>query len=153
MALLQSFWATGQRMTPVGACAGDEVAQLFEYALPAALAAGDIIELAMLPAFNSPTDAVLVCDELDTGAVLAFDVGIMSGEVGDKDSVRTCGAELFSAQASGDGTAVARATAVTAFTIASTDNHRSIGVKITTAPGAIVKGAKLRLLLKYAPRS
>jgi hypothetical protein len=153
MALLQSFWATGQRMTPVGDCAGDEVAQLFEFALPATpLVIGDIIELGILPAFNRPTDAILVCDDLDSGGApaIAFDVGLMSGEVGDKDSVRTCGNELFAASNVGQAGGVARATLASAFTITSTDNHRAIGVKITAAPQTQVANAKLRLMLKYA---
>jgi len=156
MALKQSFWATGQRMVPVGDCAGDEVAQLFEYALPAgALSVGDIIELAVLPAFNTVTDAILICDDLDSNGAptIAFDVGIMNSYVGDKDSVRTCGAELFPAATLGQAGGVARAQVASAFTIAATDNHRSIGVKITTAAATQVAGAKLRLLLKYAANS
>jgi hypothetical protein len=147
MSLLQSLWATGQRNTPYGDCAGDEVVQVFEFTMPAtAPAANDIIELAVLPATHTVTDAILVSEALDT---LAVDIGIMSGEVGDKDSPRTCGAELFAAQAV-DGTVV-RTELVSAFTIPPTDNHRSIGAKVTTAPGAAVAGKKLRLLLKYAP--
>jgi hypothetical protein len=148
MSLLQSLWATGQRNTPNGDCAGDEVSQVFEFTMPAtALAAGDIIELAVLPATHTPTDAILVSEALDT---LAVDIGIMSGEVGDKDPARTCGKEIFAAQAV-DGTAAVRTELVSAFTIQPTDNHRSIGAKVTTAPGASIAGKKLRLLLKYVP--
>jgi len=156
MAIKQSFWATGQRMVPVGDCAGDEVAQLFEYQLPAAgLSIGDIIELAVLPAFNTATDAILVSDDLDSNGAptIAFDVGIMSGSVGDAVSARTCGAELFSGSVVGKAGGVERASLASAFTIAPTDNHRSIGVKLTAAAATQVAGAKLRLLLKYAANS
>lgn len=152
MALIQSGWATRQRNTVTADCAGEEVAQLFEIALPAAaLVANDIIELGILPAYNSISDAILVCDDLDTGGspALAFDVGIMSGEVGDKDSVRTCGAEIFAASNVGQAGGVARTTLASAFTIAATDKDRSIGVKITTAAATQAVGAKLRLMLKY----
>lgn len=152
MALIQSGWATRQRNTVTADCAGEEVAQLFEIALPAAaLVANDIIELGVLPAYNSISDAILVCDDLDTGGTpaLAFDVGIMSGEVGDKDSVRTCGAEIFAASNVGQAGGVARTTLASAFTIAATDKDRSIGVKITTAAATQAVGAKLRLMLKY----
>lgn len=154
MTILQSPWATGQRTTPYGDCAGDEVSELFAFALPAAaLAVGDIIELGVLPAFHAPSDAILVCEDLDSGGApaLAFDVGIMSGDVGDKVTARTCGSELFAASNVGQAGGVARATQVSAFTIAPTDNHRSIGVKITTAAATQVAGAKLRLMLKYRP--
>lgn len=153
MALIQSDWATRTRNTATAGCAGVEVAQMFEVKLPAAaLVANDIIELGILPAYNTITDAILVCDDLDTGgsAALAFDVGIMSGEVGDKDSVRTCGAEVFAASNVGQAGGVARATLASAFTIATADKDRSVGVKITTAAATQAAGAKLRLLLKYA---
>lgn len=148
MALFQSEWATRQRNTATADCAGEEVAQLFEFAVPAAaLAAGDIIELGILPAYNSASDAILVCDAV--GASLAFDVGIMSGEVGDKVSVRTCGAELFAAAPTGAAGGVLRTTLPSAFTIASEERDRSVGVKITAPTGAQVAGAKIRLMLKY----
>lgn len=156
MALIQSEWATRQRNTATADCAGEEVAQMFEVKLPAAaLVANDIIELGILPAYNTITDAILVADDLDTGGspALAFDVGIMSGEVGDKDSVRTCGAEVFAASNVGQAGGVARTTLASAFTIASTDKDRSVGVKITTAAATQAAGAKLRLLLKYAAAS
>lgn len=152
MALIQSGWPTRQHNTATAGCAGVEVAQLFEIALPAAaLVANDIIELGVLPAYNSISDAILVCDDLDTGGApaMAFDVGIMSGEVGDKDSVRTCGAEIFAASNVGQAGGVARTTLASAFTIGATDKDRSIGVKITTAAATQAVGAKLRLLLKY----
>lgn len=155
MAMIQSKWATRQHNTVAADCAGEEVAQLFEIALPAsALLANDIIELGVLPAHNSVTDAILVCDDLDTGgtAALAFDVGIMSGEVGDKDSVRTCGNEIFAASNIGQAGGVARTTLASAFTIAPVDKDRSVGVKITTAAATQAAGAKLRLLLKYAAK-
>ncbi|AFN39121.1 virion structural protein [Burkholderia phage BcepMigl] len=154
MTILQSLWATGQRMTPTADCYGDEVAQLFEFSLPAtALAANDIIELAILPANHAPSDAILVADDLDSGGApaIVFDVGVMSGDVGDKVSARTCGNELFSASNVGQAGGTARATLASAFTIAPSDKDRSIGVKITTAAQAQVANAKLRLLLKYRP--
>lgn len=153
MALIQSGWATRQRNTANGDCAGEEIAQEFFYTTEAGktLAVGDIIELGVLPATNAISDAILVCDDLDTGGspALAFDVGIMSGEVGDKDSVRTCGAEIFAASNVGQAGGVARTTLASAFTIAATDKDRSVGVKITTAAATQAVGAKLRLILKY----
>lgn len=151
MAIIQSEWATHQKNTATAGCAGTEVAQLFEIKWPtAAVASGDIIELGILPAYNSVTDALLICDDLDAGTTLVFDVGVMSGDVGDKVSVRTCNAELFSASTTGQAGGVARTTLASAFTIAAADKDRSIGVKVTTAATTPAPGAKLRLLLKYA---
>jgi hypothetical protein len=150
MAFYQSLWATSQRNTPSSGCAGVEVVEAFEFEIPTtALAVGDIIELAILPANNTIRDAILACDVIDTG-VAAFDIGIMSGDVGDKDNPRTSGTELFAAQVVNTATAVVRAQNVSAFTIEASPTDRSIGVKITTAPGTQVPGKMLRLLLKYA---
>ena len=151
MAILQSLFASGQLMAPVAGCAAVEVVQHASFALPATpLQVGDIIELGILPGGNVPTDAIAVSDDLDSGTSLTFDIGIMSGEVGDATSPRTCGSELFAASAIGQTGGVARATAASAFTIAPTSNHRSVGVKVTAAPQTQVAGAKLRLILKYA---
>lgn len=151
MALHQSGWATRQRNTAVADCAGEEIAQLFEFTVPGttALPLGDIIELGVLPAFNEISDAILIADDMDTGTTLTLDVGIMSGEVGDKDNARTCGAEIFAASNVGQSGGVARTSLASAFTIAATDKDRSVGVKIAAAATAHPAGAKLRLLLKY----
>lgn len=153
MAIYQSGWATRQRNTANSGCAGAEIAQMFEFELPsAALLVNDIIEIGVLPANNAISDAILISDDLDTDAApaIAFDVGLMSGEVGDKVSVRTCGAEVFAASNVGQAGGVARATLATAFTTAASDKDRSVGVKITTAAVAqAAAGTKLRLLLKY----
>ncbi|MGX0136346.1 hypothetical protein [Cupriavidus metallidurans] len=154
MPILQSPWATGQRTIPVGDCSADQTAQLFEFALPVAgLAVGDIIELAVLPANNSPVDCILIAEKLDNGGApaIAFDVGLMSGDVGDKVSARTCGAELYAAANVGQAGGIARPTLASAFTIDPADKDRSIGVKITAAAQAQAAGKKVRLMLQYRP--
>lgn len=159
MSLIQSLWATNQRNTPNGDCRADEVVQVFEYALTAtALAVGDIVELAVLPANHSVCDAILLCDDLDTNGAPAIklDVGIMSGTVGAKlnadGSARTCGAELFSADTSAQSGAVSRMTLQSGFLINAADTDRSIGVKINTAAATqAAAGNKIRLMVCYRP--
>lgn len=124
---------------------------MFEFTVPGttALPKDDIIELGVLPANNEISGATLVCDDLDTGTTLTLDVGIMSGEVGDPNPARTCGAQLFAAATIGQGGGVAHTTLASAYTIAATDKDRSVGVKIAAAATAHPSGAKVRLLLKY----
>lgn len=144
MALIQSGWATRQRNTASSGCAGAEIAQLFEYTFTgAAIAAGDIIELGVLPAYNSISGGYLFGDN----ATLAGDVGLMSGEVGEVNASRTVGAELFTATAAAAGVATP-ITDSDAFKIVSTDKDRSIGFKVTTG-ATPTKGQKIQLLLKY----
>ena len=145
MALIQSGWATRQRNTPTSGCAGSEVAQLFEYVFKGgvALAPGDIIELAVLPAYNSISKAYLIGDN----ATLAGDIGLMSGEVGEVNPARTVGVELFAATAA-TAAAAKQTLATTALTIAPTDKDRAIGFKVTTG-ATPTAGQKVALLLKY----
>jgi hypothetical protein len=140
-------------MTPVASCAGDVVAELFVFTLTAAvLALNDIIELGVLPANHTVVDATLVPDDLDTNGtpLMSLDVGLMSGDVGDKVSARTCGAELFSGSTAARTGVVERMSAKTGFTIAATGVDRSIGVKIAAAAATqAAAGTQLRLLVSY----
>lgn len=151
MALHQSLWVTRQRNTAVSGCAGVEVAQMFEFTIDdtTAIPQNDIIELGVLPGNNEISGATLICDDLDTGTTLTLDVGVMSGDVGDKDDSRTCGDEIFAATDVGQAGGVEHSDLVTAYTIAAAPVDRSIGVKIKTAATGHTAGKKLRLLLKY----
>lgn len=152
MTQLQSKWAKREITTPLGGCAGAVVTELFEYSITAALALGDIIELAVLPTYATVVDAVLIADDLDTGGspALTLDVGIMSGEVGVLDAARTCGAEIFAASTVGQAGGVARPTLPSAFRIAPIEGHRSIGVKVAAAPATGATTGKIQLRLTYA---
>lgn len=151
MALIQSDFAQGIRMTPVPDCAGDVTACRFDITLTKALAAGDIVELGVLPGNAVPVDAILEADKLDTGAApaIALDVGIMSGPVGKNDPARTCGNELFVGSNVGQAGGVSRMTAATGFRIPKAEDHRSIGVKVATAPQTGAAGKTLALIVFY----
>lgn len=138
-----SKYATGQLATINGDCAGDKVSADYFYDIPAAqLIAGDIIDLGTLPANHTISDAVLICDDIDTNAtpLVSLDVGIMSGVPGDITSARTCGAELFSADTSARTAAISRMTLATGFKITPVQYDRSIGVKILAAPATAAAG-------------
>jgi hypothetical protein len=159
MSLYQSFWAKNQRNTPTGDCRADQVAQIFEFPLTAtALQAGDIVELGVLPANHSITDAILLCDDLDSNATptIKLDAGIMSGSVGAATnadgSARTCGTELFAADVSAQTGVISRMSQLSGFTLNSSDTDRSIGVKINTAAATQgAAGQKIRMLVTFRP--
>lgn len=134
MSIVQSSWGALRKQAPVSGEAGGVVAERYTFTVPAGLtlAAGDIIELAILPAYHTVLDATLIIDEAGTAT---FDVGIMSSIPGDTDQARTCGAQLFSGAA--DAT-TSRLALAGAFRLASTQGDRSIGVKVV---GASVVGA------------
>ena len=139
--VIQSDWALGRKQAPTSREAGGVVAQRFEATIDADLDVGDIVELAVLPAYHTVVDAILDTEALGSG--VSVDVGIMSGAVGDPDGTRTCGDELFSAE-DASAAAVVRASESSAFTIAPADRDRSIGVKVSAA---VTAGKKIGLML------
>lgn len=135
MAIVQSAWGALRKQAPVSAEAATVKTERFTYTVPVGvtLAAGDIIELAVLPTYHTITDAILIVDEAGTAT---YDVGVMSSIPGDPSQSRTCGAELFSGAADASTT---RMSLSTGFRLAaSTTGDRSIGVKVV---GASVVGA------------
>lgn len=137
----QSPWGAGRLQAPVTGGAGVVMVEKFEFTLNKNLAAGDIIELGVLPAFATVVDATLIADSL--GASVTMDVGLMSKEVGSTDVSRTSGNELFATAAAG----VVRMSAASGFKIAPTEGDRSVGVKASAAVTAT--GQKLMLVMYY----
>lgn len=127
MALVQSAWALGQKQAPVSREAGGVVCERYTFTVTSNLSAGDIIELGILPAYHTVVDAVLVVDEAGTAT---YDVGIMSGVVGDPSSSRTCGNEFFAGAADATTTRITKAAGLR---LASSDSDRSVGVKVVGA--------------------
>jgi hypothetical protein len=143
MAIVQSSWGALKRQAPVSEESGTVKCERYTYTVPAGvtLVVGDIIELAILPAYHTVLDATLVTDDVGTATL---DVGIMSSIPGDTDQARTCGNELFAGAA--DGVSV-RMSKVAGFRIAQIAGDRSIGLKVQTA--SIVGAAQVIDLLLY----
>lgn len=153
MATILSDFAKRVRNTVNGDCAGDVVVNRFFVDLAAAdLVANNVIDLGVLPAGHTVVDAVLIPDDLDTNGTptITLDVGLMSGTPGDGVSVRTVGAELFSASTAAQTGAVANMALKTGFTIQSSAADRSIGVKVV-AGAATGAAGRLRLIVSMAP--
>jgi len=140
----------------VGDCAGDVIALDYFYDLPTAQnVTGDIIDIGILPAGHTVSDALLLPDDLDTNGTptIALDVGIMSGNPGETGA-RTCGAEIFSGSTAAQAATVARPTLKSAFNILPTDLDRSIGVKIATQSATAAAGRiRLRLFVHPSDRN
>jgi hypothetical protein len=153
MATILSDFAKRVRNTINGDCHGDVVVnRFFVDLLVADLVANNVIDLGILPAGHTITDAVLLPDDLDTNGTptITLDVGIMSGTPGDGVSARTVGAEMFSASTAAQTGAVAAMTLKTGFTLTASAADRSIGAKIVTGPATAAAG-RLRLLVSMAP--
>jgi hypothetical protein len=146
MAILQTELATGQKQAPQAYTSGASASYLSTFTIPAGMtvAAGDIVELGPLPAEHRIVAATIIPSG-NFGAGVTADIGIMSGEFGDKDSVRTSGAELFDDVAL---TAMASLTKGDSILLATSDDNRGIGVKFSASVAGA--GQKLSLLLVYA---
>lgn len=152
MPTILSPFATRVSNTINADCAGDVVVNQFYVDLKAAdLVANNIIDLGILPAGHTITQATLVPDDLDAGGspAITLDVGLLSGTIGDAVSARTCGTELFSASTAAQTGTPASATGKSAYTIAASGADRSIGVKIVAAP-ATASAGRLRLQVSMA---
>lgn len=139
----QSQFITRQLPTISSGEKGDVISNDFFYDLPAAQAVlNDIVELGVLPAYYTVSDAVLIVDDIDANGTptIALDVGIMSGDVGDPSTSRTCGNELYAADTTARTGGTARMSKSAGFTILPTEADRSIGVKIQAAPATAATG-------------
>lgn len=153
MAIYALKWSddAGRGNVIVPDCAGDIVRNRYVIDLSetplkgVTLQAGDIIDLGPLPANYRVMDVILDSDDLDSNGspTLAFDVGIMSGKVGDTVSSRTCGAEFFSTSDLAQAGGVARMSLKTGFRVEPTGADRSIGLKVTTAAATQATSGKL----------
>lgn len=146
MTILQSQHVTGQKAVPSAFEYGDNVSYIADFVIPAGLtiATTDILELAVLPAeFHIVSAQVMPTGAFGSG--VTADIGIMSGDVGDKVSVRTSGAELFDDVVL---TAMASLSKSDAIILAPSDQDRSIGVKFSA--GVTGAGQILRLQVTLA---
>ena len=150
MAVQQSDYAKGICDLAVPECAGETVAHFLKMTIPAAgFPLNDVVELGVVPAGCRVVDMTLHSDDLDTGAALALNVGIMSGDWQDPDNARTVGSEFFAADAAAQTGVVSRMSLASGFNLSVSDVPRSIGVLIQTAAAAAQTG-QLRLTVLLA---
>lgn len=151
MATIASKFATNQIATVVSSCAGNEVINPFFIDVTAAqLVLNNIFDMGVLPAGHTIASCTLAPDDLDTGAGIALDVGILSGDPGDTVSVRTMGSEIFAADVAARTGVISNVTQPSALRIRPTDTDRSIGVKVQAAPAGATAG-RIRLVVRMYP--
>lgn len=150
MAIVKSQHAKGLKQTIRPQTAGAVHVTHFTYDLgvEGALAAGDILELGIIPPYARIDQAKLVTEGMLTG--LTADVGVMTGEVGadlnPDSSARTSGNEFFAAA---DLTVrLASLSKADSLLLAPQEYERSIGVKVSGAVSAAA-GKRLHLFLYY----
>lgn len=151
MAIVKSQWVIRTRTTarPQSSGATHVTEFIYDFGIEKPLAAGDILELGVIPVYAKITHSTLVTEGTFTG--LTADVGFMTGEVGedkmpDGTTDRTSGNEMFAAT---DLTQrLASLSKPDALLLAPSDAERSIGVKVSGAVAAAA-GKRIHLLLFY----
>lgn len=144
----QSQFITRQLNIVSSGEAGDVISNDYFYDLPAAQAVlNDIIDIGVLPAYMTVSDAVLIVDDMDTNGtpLMALDVGIMSGSPGDTNTDRTCGNEFYAADTTVRTGGTSRMTKKDGFIVLPTEADRSIGVKIQAAPATAATTGRIRV--------
>ena len=151
MAIVKSKWVRHFAQTARPQTANNTHVQQFTFdvGVEGALAAGDILELGILPAYARITNAQLITEGVFTAQTA--DIGIMTGDVGedfnaDGSTARTSGKELFDAA---DLTVRLQSlTKPDAVLLAAVDYDRSIGVKVSAAVAAAA-GKRVHLILHF----
>lgn len=133
MTIRKSDWALGNKVAPVSREARGVVAELYQFLITEDVAAEDIIELAVLPAYHRIVSATLI-PEGDLGEGVTANVGIMSGAIGENDDNRTMGTELFEGAALDKMSSLSKADAIL---VEPVEADRSIGVQFS---GAVTAG-------------
>lgn len=137
MPLIQSEHAKGRLQAPYAAEAGNVVA--VRYTIDASLvAAGDVVELGILPAYCRVVDATLVAPDL---AAVTANVGLIDAAPGEVTEESTVGTEMFDGAAAG----VTRLEAAEAFLLEAGETDAAIGLTLSGAGAGSVT-----LLLQYA---
>lgn len=152
MSLIQNEAAKGFIAIPEAGSAGEVISKRFTHTFPNTIAAGDIVEMAPIPAGMRVVDMILDSDSLDSDGsskTMDVDVGIMSGEWGINDGDRTCGAEFFDGDTTVRAGGTARPSLKTAFRTGVSSNHRSIGIKVATVAAEKAAG-EVGLTVFYA---
>lgn len=147
MAIVKSKWAKGERtwIRPQTHGAVHTTTFSYDVGVEGALAAGDILELGVIPPYARITEATIITEGTFTG--ITADVGVMSGDLGAATnadgSARTVGNEFYAAA---DLTvAVANLSKSAALLLTPVEYERSIGVKVS---GAVAAAAGKRIHLK-----
>lgn len=115
----------------------------------------DVIEMGALPAgcvvVSPPT---LTLDDLDTGATLTLDVGLLTGQylspLDDAGAARVCGQEFLVGSTLGQAGGTVTSAVAAGMKLVPVNYDRSFGIKIAAAAAGAIVGAKLRFVALVA---
>lgn len=141
MAVLKSDYAKGIRPMPI-ARGAEVLAVRLTYALAAALAANDVIEFGFLPEDHVPVDYFIDNDDLDTGATITADFGLLTAAGTAVSAVAADGgAKWLTASALLQTAGLTRSAGVAHTRVTpSASSRRKVGMVIAAGPSTAVAG-------------
>lgn len=152
MANWKSLQATNAQPLMNANGANDPIAVVATFVVPAGIANGDVIEMGGLPGGYVPIDLIVAFPDMDTGAGITFEGGMLSGNWLDAGA-RTCGSEFFTANTTAQTGGIARMNLASGAQIAPTSNDRSWGLKMSHAVGtALTAGGTITATMMMRPR-
>lgn len=152
MALKQSIQVANKAPT-ISADGYEPLAIFGDYTIPTGgLALNDVVEMLVLPAGYVPLGVKASMEDLDTGAAIVLDCGLISGTAGLIDNGRTCGNEAFAASTIGQVGGVANENKAALLNMAPLTADVGIGFKVSTAAAGAIVGAKVRLTVMARPK-
>jgi hypothetical protein len=128
---------------PIGDEAGEESITRVVFPLVTALVAGDVIDMAILPADQLPTGFVADFDALDSNGTptMILNLGLITGIPGDTQSVRSVGQQFLANDVVARAGGISRLSRVQGARITGAPVDRSIGFYVGTAAATAVTGS------------
>lgn len=112
------------------------------FALTAALALNDVINMLSMPAQHVPVDCILDCDDLDSGGSPSITLSV---------GTATTPALLISASAVGQAGGIARMDKATGPRLAASNSDTLIQIKVAAGPATGATTGTIGLTLLYRP--
>lgn len=144
-----------QAPSPLDAASAVPAFGEFTTALAATFALNNVIEMIPFPAGTVLHSLKAFVGDIDTGATLTLDFGILSGQylsaLDDAGALRTCGTEFATASTIGQAGGAIDVAANLLLGIAPNNKDRSIGFKIAAAAAGVTAGAKIRVAALFMP--
>ena len=153
MTLRQSI-QIAQKLPTISADGYEPILIVGDYVTTAALAAGDVLELCVLPGGYVAHGLKIAMEDLDSSGAptTVFDAGFITGVPGVLDNTRTCGNQAVGASATGQtGGIVVDTNALFSLT-APLQTDRSIGMVLSAGSAALVVGARIRMTVVARPQ-
>ena len=153
MTLRQSI-QIAQKLPTISADGYEPILIVGDYVTTAALVAGDVLELCVLPGGYVTTNMKIAMEDLDSSGAptTVFDAGFITGTPGVLDNSRTCGNQAIGASAVGQTGGIAIDNNALFSLTAPLQTDRSVGMVLSAGSATLIVGARIRMTVTARPQ-